>query len=66
MNPAPTAAPTTGTAAAAAEPVIRHITSADLRAALRAGVDDFQLMPTYLVLLTLIYPAVGLIAARWA
>lgn len=50
----------------ATAPVIRHITSADLRAALRAGVDDFQLMPTYLVLLTLIYPAVGLIAARWA
>ena len=47
-------------------PQVRHITPADLRAALSRGLDDFQLMPTYLVLLTLIYPAVGLIAARWA
>ena len=50
----------------AAAPVIRRIGTDDLRAALRQGVDDFKLMPTYLVLLTLIYPAVGLIAARWA
>ena len=49
-----------------AAPQVRHLTTADLRAALRQGVDDFQLMPTYLVLLALIYPAVGLIAARWA
>ena len=49
-----------------AVPQIRHLTVADLRAALSRGVDDFQLMPTYLVLLALIYPAVGLIAARWA
>ncbi len=47
-------------------PQVRHLTFGDLRAALTAGVDDFQLMPTYLVLLTLIYPVVGLIAARWA
>ncbi len=58
-------APTVSTVPAAA-PVVRHITTADIRAALRDGVADFQLMPTYLVLLTLIYPAVGLIAARWA
>ena len=60
MSLAPTMTPT------ATEPQVRHITTADIRAALRAGVDDFQLMPTYLVLLTLIYPIVGLIAARWA
>ena len=61
--------PTVATAPAASPtgaPVVRHITAADLRAALAEGVDDFKLMPTYLVLLTLIYPAVGLIAARWA
>lgn len=61
MSLAPTAAPPI-----TAAPQVRHLTTADLRAALSAGVDDFQLMPTYLVLLTLIYPAVGLIAARWA
>lgn len=53
---------TTGTA----PPAIRTISIADLVDALRKGLDDFKLMPTYLVLLALIYPAVGLIAARWA
>jgi len=45
---------------------VRKITTADLKDALRAGVADFQLMPTYLVLLALIYPIVGLVAARAA
>ena len=45
---------------------VRKITAADLKDALRAGVADFQLMPTYLVLLALIYPVVGLVAARAA
>ncbi len=45
---------------------IRSLGTADLADALRKGLDDFKLMPTYLVLLALIYPAVGLIAARWA
>lgn len=53
-------------AASDTPPVVRRIGLADLTAALRAGLADFQLMPTYLVLLTLIYPAVGLIAARAA
>lgn len=52
--------------APAAEPTIRKIGTGDLVDALKKGVADFQLMPTYLVLLTLIYPAVGLIAARAA
>lgn len=47
-------------------PAIRAIGTADLIVALKQGLDDFKLMPTYLVLLTLIYPAVGLIAARAA
>lgn len=52
--------------APAAEPAIRKIDTDDLIDALRKGVDDFKLMPTYLVLLALIYPIVGLLAARWA
>ncbi len=50
----------------ATTPPIRSLSTTDLVAALRQGLDDFKLMPTYLVLLALIYPAVGLIAARWA
>lgn len=50
----------------AAEPAIREIDTDDLIDALRKGVEDFRLMPTYLVLLALIYPVVGLMAARWA
>jgi len=59
---------TTPTPAMGAEqqPQIRTIGTADLTDALKKGLDDFKLMPTYLVLLTLIYPAVGLIAARAA
>ncbi len=63
MSLSPTLTPA---ATAAAEPQVRQIALTDLRAALSRGIDDFRLMPTYLVLLTLIYPAVGLIAARWA
>jgi uncharacterized membrane protein len=63
MSLSPTVTPAT---VPAAEPQVRRIDLSDLRAALSRGVDDFRLMPTYLVLLTLIYPAVGLIAARWA
>ena len=68
MSLSPTLTPTADpvVVTSAAEPQVRRIGLADLRAALRRGIDDFQLMPTYLVLLTLIYPAVGLIAARAA
>ena len=45
---------------------VRSIGLGDLRDSLRAGLADFRLMPTYLILLALIYPLVGLIAARWA
>ncbi len=47
-----------------ARPVVRKIALADLRDALKRGVDDFSAMPTYAVLLCLIYPIVGLILAR--
>ena len=45
---------------------VRSISLGDLRDSLRAGLADFRLMPTYLILLALIYPLVGLVAARWA
>ena len=50
----------------AARPQVRRIGVADLRAALRAGVDDFRQMPTHLILLVLIYPVMGFILARWS
>jgi uncharacterized membrane protein len=53
-------------AAAASEPQVRHIGSPELREALRRGVDDFLAIPTQLVFLGLIYPLVGLVAARAA
>ncbi len=49
-----------------AAPAIRHIGIADLRDALRRGTDDFLATPTQLVFLALIYPVVGLVAARVA
>jgi len=54
---------------AGASPVdlsIRRITIADLRDALRLGAQDFYAMPTHAMFLCLIYPVVGLIAARLA
>lgn len=52
---------------AAAEPdapVVRRITVDDLKAALRAGFDDFWAMPTHVVFLVIIYPIIGLVIAR--
>ena len=54
----------TSTRASAAAPTVRKIGPADLRAALRAGFDDFWAMPTHVVFLSLMYPIVGLILAR--
>ncbi len=47
-------------------PAIRHIDLADLRDVLAHGVDDFLAIPTQLVFLCLLYPVVGLVAARAA
>ncbi len=47
-------------------PGIRRIGVADLRDALSQGVDDFLAIPTQLIFLCLLYPAVGLLAARAA
>lgn len=45
-------------------PAIRKIGPADIREALRAGLDDFRANPTHLVFLGLIYPIVLIVAAR--
>ncbi len=45
-------------------PAVRHIGPADLRDALRKGIDDFQAMPTHAAFLSLIYPLVGLVIGR--
>ncbi len=50
--------------AAAAEPAVRRITVADVGDALRLGWQDFLAAPTQLVFLGLLYPIVGLFAAR--
>jgi uncharacterized membrane protein len=47
-----------------ANPVVRKIGFADLKDALRKGIDDFWAMPTHVILLAVIYPVVGLVLAR--
>lgn len=46
--------------------ILRKIGVADLRDALSRGVDDFLAIPTQLVFLCILYPIVGLVAARAA
>ena len=45
---------------------VRRIGIADIKAALAAGIDDFRAIPTQLVFLGLLYPIIGLAAARAA
>ena len=45
-------------------PVVRSIRLADLKDALRKGVDDFRAMPTHVVFLSVLYPIVGLLLSR--
>ena len=47
-------------------PIIRTITLADLGAALRQGAADFWDKPSHYVMLTIIYPIVGIVLAVWA
>ena len=47
-------------------PAVRRIGVADVRLALSRGVEDFLAVPTQLLFLGLIYPLVGLVAARAA
>ncbi len=49
----------------AAEPVIQRIGTADIRAALRRGLDDFMALRTDVIMACLIYPVVGA-ALIWA
>lgn len=56
----------TGSVTGAAQPVVRKISLADLRDVLAKGIADFWATPTQLVFLCLIYPVVGLVAARAA
>ena len=49
-----------------AEITVRRIGVADLKDALRRGLDDFQAMPTHAMFLCVIYPVIGLLLARLA
>jgi uncharacterized membrane protein len=62
--PRATSAAAPAGAAAATEPAVRQISIADIGDALRLGWQDFLAAPTQLVFLGLIYPIVGLFAAR--
>ena len=48
------------------QPAVRKISLADIRDALKQGIDDFRVMPTHVIFLSLIYPIVGLMLARLA
>jgi uncharacterized membrane protein len=47
-------------------PAVRRIGLADLKAALAAGFDDFNAMPSHIVFLAMIYPIVGIVIIRIA
>lgn len=63
MPHAPTLSPT---GSSLALPVVNDITAADLGTILRKGSEDFKSRPSHLILLVVIYPIVGLFAARVA
>lgn len=52
--------------AADTRPEIRRIGLPDIKLALQQGLDDFKSIPTQLVFLCLLYPVIGLVAARSA
>ena len=51
---------------AVARPIVRRIDFKDLRAALAGGWSDFLAIPTQLIFLCILYPIIGLVAARVA
>lgn len=55
-----------GNHAVAAAPAVRKIGTADLRVALRQGVDDFGESRSDVIFLCILYPIVGLVMARLA
>ncbi len=54
----------TGSVSPDAMPVVRKITVADIKDALREGWDDFSAFPTHAIFLVVIYPVVGLMIGR--
>lgn len=58
--------PTAPFAASAEVPAVRKLNFDDLREALRGGWADFLAIPTQLVFLCILYPIIGLVAARMA
>lgn len=50
--------------ASAGEPAVRRIALADIKDSLRLGWQDFLAAPTQLLFLGLLYPLIGLVAAR--
>jgi Predicted integral membrane protein len=55
-----------GAGAAPARIEVRRIGIADLKDALRKGLDDFLVMPTHAMFLCIVYPILGLLLARLA
>src|SRR5882757_4661494 len=55
-----------GAGAKPAQLTVRRIGFADLKDALSKGLDDFAAMPTHAIFLCVIYPVMGLVAARLA
>ena len=53
-------------AIATVHPEIRRLGLPDLTTALQLGLDDFKAIPTQIVFLCLLYPVIGLVAARTA
>jgi uncharacterized membrane protein len=49
-----------------AQPAVRRLGLADIKDALAKGLDDFYAMPTHAMFLCIIYPIIGLVAARFA
>jgi len=58
--------PMTAYATETPRPIVRRIGFSDLRAALAEGWADFLAIPTQLIFLCILYPIIGLVAARVA
>jgi uncharacterized membrane protein len=55
-----------GSGTSLAHPSVRQLQLSDLSGALRKGTDDFLAMPTHALFLCVVYPVIGLLAARLA
>jgi uncharacterized membrane protein len=55
---------TVGSDASHPPPIIRKITTTDLKDALAKGIDDFWAVPTHAIFLSIIYPVVALVLAQ--